>query len=479
MSSEKVIIIGGGISALVSGIFALKKGYEVALYEKNNDVGGLLIKNNFKKDYLNDSFTYFYYDEKLKYIYDEIGLSNIEEIDNEFYLQYKDLKLYRDTKKLEEALITKYRLDEKKIKSFIKIIEEARLVNLYYEKPYDCLSLLEPLKYNASLRLNSKLYSKYHNVSIEKYFSSFEAKEIKDLFLLLMPEKSSIYNLILLLALYSSGRMKRININSFEIIKRIKERFLSLGGRIEVNKIAESIDISKGKAIGVWFNNKHYVNADYVISAVDINYTYKSLLKNKYSDKKLEIKNMDYKAYPTYSLLSMEYMIKDDKVDMPYVFSNDIDKKKIASSYIDKISFINRGNGIISCNILQSGEDYIYWKLLNKNPSLYNKEINKVSEFVAEELEKTIFDFFDIKTKVKELSIISPLDYEEKYNCYKASVFSHSLNSSGKTLTCDGRVSNVKNLYLASQGLSNPGGIVNAIMNSYYAVLRLEHDKEK
>lgn len=479
MNGKKLIIIGGGVSSLVSGIFALKKDYQVVIYEKNSDVGGLLLKNNFKKDYLNDSFTYFYYDDKYAKFYSEIGLDNIEEIENDFYLQYHDTKVYKDLNKLEEELISKYILDEKRIKTFIKVIQEFKDINLYYEKPYDCLGILEPIKYNNCLKLKSKLYNKYHNISIDKYFSNFESKEIKEVFVSMMQKNSSMYNLIMLLALYCDGRMKRLKLSSFEIAKKMKEKFLSLGGRIECNKIAEKIDISKGKAIGVWFNNKHYVNADYIISGLDLNFTYKILLNNKYNDKVLEMKNLSYKDYPTFSLLSYDFLIKDDNDSLPYIYCEEIDKKKIASTFHNKLLFINRGNGIISCNVLQSSEDYVYWKLISKNPSIYKKELTRISNDIKCSLENIMREKFELKTNVKELSCISPLDYEEKFNCFKGCVYSYGLNANGKIFNSTGRINNLKNLYLASQWMSTPGGILNAMINGYYAVLRLEFDRSK
>lgn len=36
----KIVIVGAGVSGLSAGIFALKAGYEVEIYEKNNVAGG-------------------------------------------------------------------------------------------------------------------------------------------------------------------------------------------------------------------------------------------------------------------------------------------------------------------------------------------------------------------------------------------------------------------------------------------------------
>ncbi|MBP5407780.1 MAG: NAD(P)-binding protein [Bacilli bacterium] len=38
-------IIGGGISGLCTGIYALKKGFKCTIYEKNKYLGGILNEN--------------------------------------------------------------------------------------------------------------------------------------------------------------------------------------------------------------------------------------------------------------------------------------------------------------------------------------------------------------------------------------------------------------------------------------------------
>ena len=48
--SKKVIIIGAGISGLVSGIYCLKNGFDVCIYEKNSFSGGLLV-NSIQKNF--------------------------------------------------------------------------------------------------------------------------------------------------------------------------------------------------------------------------------------------------------------------------------------------------------------------------------------------------------------------------------------------------------------------------------------------
>jgi phytoene dehydrogenase-like protein len=38
---KKVVIIGGGLSGLSTGVYACKHGYDVTIVEKNEKVGGL------------------------------------------------------------------------------------------------------------------------------------------------------------------------------------------------------------------------------------------------------------------------------------------------------------------------------------------------------------------------------------------------------------------------------------------------------
>ncbi len=54
---EKVVVIGGGISGLTAGIYALLSGFEVEIYEKNAIPGGECIGWNRKVIILITAFT--------------------------------------------------------------------------------------------------------------------------------------------------------------------------------------------------------------------------------------------------------------------------------------------------------------------------------------------------------------------------------------------------------------------------------------
>ena len=478
-NTNRISIIGGGISGLVSAIFAQIKGYNSIIYEKNNEVGGLVCKANLKKAEYNESFLYFYKSDELKCLYEKIGLDEIEENENEFYLQYKGFKLYRDLKKLEEELIRISFLDTKRIKAFIKLVEEAKDMCLFYEKPSDCFTLLEPLKYSKIMKVNSKIYNKYHSISLEKYFKDFESKEIKSLFELVLPKKSSMYSLLFILGMYASNKLVRIKMNSNEMINRLKNKYLSLGGSIECNKTLESVNIEKGKIIGLNFIDNTFVHSDKVIFAMDIKYVYDVILKKKFKDKKLEYKFEDYKSYPINSLLSFDFALKDKLEEVPYIFASDISRVKIASSNIDKLSFINRGNNLITCNILQSNEDYVYWKLMSKNGALYKKEINKIFDIVEENLKRILKNDFGININIKQSEYIGPIEFENKYNSYRGCLFGFALDSSAKIIEHNPRIESLSNAYFATQWMSIPGGIMNAIINGYYSILRIEYDDNK
>ena len=472
--SKKVIIIGAGISGLVSGIYCLKNGFDVCIYEKNSFSGGLLV-NSIQKNSYNDSFNYFIYNDELKFIYDDIGLNDIQFEESEYYLEYNGIYLYKDLKKLEEELISLSQFDIKKVKTFIKAIQEAQKCKLLYDKAIDCMSFFEMIKNSTKMNTNNKIYKKYKGISISKYFSDFHSNEIKSLFQFL-PEDTSMYVLLFLLAKYTDGSMKKLSISSKEMIDLIEKKFIELGGKIEFNKSATSIDIKSSKVLGVWFNEKHYVNADIVIGALDANHFYNDLLKSKYKDRKFELMKEDYKTYPMYSLLNFNFNIKGDIDNLSYMFMIDVNRNKFATSIINKLVFTKRKNNIITCNILQSNEDYIYWKLLSKNPSVYNKELNKLVAVVREELKKHLENVYGKQYKIKDMDCNTLLDYEVKYNAFKSCIYSFGFNKSASSFSFDGRVAEVRNLYYTGQWLSNPGGYLNAIINAYYVSDRIKND---
>ena len=75
--SKNIIIVGAGMTGLVAGYRLSQKGYKVTIYEKSNDIGGLM--GGFKIGNTNLEKTYHHIFKTDKYIVDLIKELSLDE----------------------------------------------------------------------------------------------------------------------------------------------------------------------------------------------------------------------------------------------------------------------------------------------------------------------------------------------------------------------------------------------------------------
>ena len=152
---KRIIIIGGGISGIISGIYAKLHNYEVIIYEKNAYMGGLL------NDYsLIDNGMYYPF---LEGVFKDIGISiNTYINNNDTLVKYKDICITRDIDKLKNDLVKLSRVDETNIKKMIDDITLAK--SLYYntDNSRESLGFFGLVKNQFLSKVNNKIYNKYY-----------------------------------------------------------------------------------------------------------------------------------------------------------------------------------------------------------------------------------------------------------------------------------------------------------------------------
>ena len=128
----KIVIVGAGVSGLSAGIFALKAGYEVEIYEKNNVAGGCC--SSWKRgDFTIDNCIHWLTGTKKgtpQYnVWKELGVIKDDEafIQREsFYTsEYMGQKitLWRDLERTRKELLELSPEDEKEITRFIECVK--------------------------------------------------------------------------------------------------------------------------------------------------------------------------------------------------------------------------------------------------------------------------------------------------------------------------------------------------------------------
>ena len=342
----RVSIIGSGVSGICAAIRLRSKGFDVAVYEKNKMPGGKL--NTFKLDgFRFDAGPSLF---TMPQLVDELfELNNLNPRD---YFKYKKKKIhckyfwddktkftaYSNRKKFLKEVKNKFKVEESTVNNYLK---KAKIKYDLTEKIF-----LKKSLHKLSSFLNIETIKALFNLNIfqiNKTLNEVNSDELKNKYLIQIFNRYATYNgsspyktpgmMTLIQHLENhfgtfvpEGGMYEITNTLFNLAKQIGVKFY-----FECN--VDEIILEKKAAKKIKVNN-NLIESDIIISNVDINFTYKNLLKQKFNHRSLKNESSS-------SALIFYWGIKGtyDKLDLHNIFFSSNYKDEFDSIFEKKQVF--------------------------------------------------------------------------------------------------------------------------------------------
>lgn len=493
---KKILIIGGGISGLVAGVYAKVNGYDATILEKNHVLGGACIGWERKGCYIDGCIHWMTgINEKSRYfdLWTDAGaISKNSEYffqDDFYYLDFGDnnkFTVWADTDKLERELISFAPEDEKEIKKFCKLIKRFRKIEGPVQKPVDMMNVFELLKIAFTMLGDYYYVNKTSKISCKDYAKRFKNPYVRAW---ISEHMSADYNLMSML--YMLGQVSRKNGGiplgaSREVIKNMEEKFTSLGGKIILNAEVEKVNVNNGVANGVTLKNGEVINGDWVVSATPIEHLLKDLLDGRYPLKSIDMRLDDEKTYPIYTFTTAVFKCKADLTheplshkiyfDEPIVLEREHNSVTYRNYSYDKTLKVEEGYSIVQATVSGNDDMYYYWKDI-KEKGDYKAEKRKVAEKF---LEIYLTRYPELEGKIEIIDVITPLTYERYLNTRHGSFQGFVHTAKGKSLMQKGVIKGLKNFIVAGQGIFRSGGMPPAAITGRFAIQRIcKADKKK
>ena len=475
----RVSIIGSGVSGICAAIRLRSKGFDVAVYEKNKMPGGKL--NTFKLDgFRFDAGPSLF---TMPQLVDELfELNNLNPRD---YFKYKKKKIhckyfwddktkftaYSNRKKFLKEVKNKFKVEESTVNNYLK---KAKIKYDLTEKIF-----LKKSLHKLSSFLNIETIKALFNLNIfqiNKTLNEVNSDELKNKYLIQIFNRYATYNgsspyktpgmMTLIQHLENhfgtfvpEGGMYEITNTLFNLAKQIGVKFY-----FECN--VDEIILEKKAAKKIKVNN-NLIESDIIISNVDINFTYKNLLKQKFNHRSLKNESSS-------SALIFYWGIKGtyDKLDLHNIFFSSNYKDEFDSIFEKKQVFddptvyINISCKDVSSDAPKGSEN---WFVMINSPYNINqnwdrqiqisrkKIINKLEKILGIEIGKNI-----IKEKV-----YSPIDLESNTNSFNGSLYGSSSNNiMSSFMRHPNFTKRIKNLFFCGGSVHPGGGIPLAILSS-------------
>ena len=488
---KKVIVVGGGIAGLSAGIYALKAGFDVEIFEKNPVPGGECMGWN-RKGYHIDNCIHWLTGTNPKdglfNVWKTVGAidENTEYADTDrFYssrLDGKEVSLWNDLEKTRKELIEAAPEDEEEIRKFIQHVEYAKSCIIPSKKPMDMMGVKDYIEMGKDMADMPKVMKEYGKINCGDLAKRFKTPVMRKLMSDYLPADYTAYSFLVSYATMASGNGNIPLRGSLAMTLRIVDKFKGMGGVLHTNTPVKRIVIDGKKATGIELADGQVIKADEVITAVDTDFLYGHLIDKRYMPKELKKAYENRKAYPVTSGFQVAYAIDSDFSGKDTIFFN-CESLKIGDNLFDRMSvkayaydtsFAPEGKTVLQANIVQSDEDYLYWDSLSKEEYKAKKE-----ELAGELTKRIIKEFPELEGRMELLDCWTPLTYNRYCNAYHGSYMGFVTTVGNRQMRFKGIVKGIDHLFVAGQWVMSPGGLPIAVISGKFAVQRiLKKDKK-
>lgn len=511
---KKLIIIGGGIAGLSAGIYARRAGFDTIIYEKNGVAGGNCSGWSRNGYYIDNCIHWMTGTRNGTFqntIWKEVGaLTDSMTIikRDAFYTsewEGQQITLWRDLERTRTEMLALSPQDEKEINCFIDYVRLADTIISSRKEPRELLHTISEMDFSLTHTEMAKAFIAYIGLNLEELSKKFQHPLLQHVFLDFMAKEYEAYWLLLAYSFFISNNGDLPEGGSMGIVNNMLNTYLEAGGHIEFNTPVEQILINKEKlsieppidksslttkkvkpliarnADGVLLYNGTIQTADYIICACDMNFTFRQLLKKKYTPISIKKVYSDRKAYPLYSSFQVAFAVDGLLEEIADTLSFSCSPIEVGFCRIDRICVKNyriygdyiapAGKTVIQCSILQYEKDYKYWKKLYGKKELYLRTKQNIAEAVKNRI---ITRFPHYANRLHLLDVWTPISYARRNNDYKGAYmrFITTATSTNAFLSCE--IRGLRNVFLANHWLRYPGGIPTAAYMGKLAVKSIE-----
>lgn len=467
----KTLIIGGGLGGLALAALLRREGFDVYLFEKNENTGGranFLIENGYFFDtgpswFLMDDIFDIYFSFFNKNFYKEF---NIVRLDPIFKIYYEDKASiafranYFDNENVLESLekgsfkkFKKYIDQMERIYYLVRdkfILREISLFNFFDIQLLSLVRTIHPFE-----NLDKFLRKNFKNEKIIK------ALEFNSLFLGTNPKKIPAILSMINFFIFKKG-VFYINGGIYELVKKLNELNYELGTKIFTKMEVIEIKVNKnGVAEGIVLKDGTYFKGDLVISNADLYHTETTLIKES------KYRSYDKNYWQKVSLAPSALIIflgLNKKVDNishhNFYFCNDwnLNFKQIFN-YNDlpsNPSFYVSSPSQIDDSVAPKNKDLFFILVpVSSGLKLSNDQITNFKKMIYEKIEEK-FDIPNFKEIIEIERFFLPDDFINKYNSFSGTALGPLHDLRQTLFRPKNKSKNIKNLYYVGSYV-NPG----------------------
>jgi phytoene dehydrogenase-like protein len=479
--AKKIVIIGGGMAGLSSGIYARMNSFDTEIIEMHSITGGQCTAWN-RKGYRFDYCLHWLVGTRkgpFNNIWRETNVlnDNVEIIDHEVHTKLfasdgREFIIYTDLNRWEEYLCKIAPEDTKKIKRMCADMKKSAFLQPFSDPP-KLRKFWNTIGSLLRMMPVLTLFIKYGRKSSDEYFRKMGfVNESLNYFLnsIFGSRDFSALAFIMMFAWFNQKNAGYLMGGSLPIAQRMTTRYLDLGGRLRTKSIVKKIIVENNMAKGVILSDGTEIKSDYVISAADGHSTIYNMLEGKYLNKKIS------NAYKNWELFT-------PIVQVSFGINKIIGSEAHAESWLIRDQVIGRtktDNGYSIMNysfdptmapdgksviIIRFESPWELWKAMDTNE--YEREKEQVEIDAKSILEKR---YPGISANIEVCDVATPVTDVNYTGVWKGSYEGFMPTSKNMMDNLKSAIPGLKKFYMAGQWLFPGGGLPPAGQSGKWAI---------
>ncbi len=483
-AKKRIIIAGGGVGGLVTGIYAQKAGFESVIYEKNSYAGGECTgwdRNGYHIDGCIHWLAGTGEGRNLNRLWKETGaLDNVEIYQPESFITVFDndntLSFWRDRERLRNHLLEISPEDKDEIEEMLRAIAAFESFEPSVDRPRDIMNPLQKIRFIYRNRKVFGKIGKYSQIPVGEYKNRFKNSLIRTALGFIVPDQYCAHNLFFTLASFISNNAGVPMGGSKAFSGRLERKYRELGGEIVFNSEVREIIARNNRAGGIIVSDGSEIHGDYIVTACDPAVVFNKLLRGAWHDEEFQKRYDDNASYPLQTCVYVTYGIKAGMSDFPrnsvfktgpVIFEDRVIDTLSMKHFSHEPSFSPEGESLVA---VYFDANYDWWKDLHADQARYRSEKARLAVDIAVQLERR---FPEVLKKPRVLDVATPVTYERYCGAYRGSWLSFGNTPKGQPLKHNGRVAGLKNLYMTGQWLMPPGGLPGAAITGKWTIARI------
>jgi phytoene dehydrogenase-like protein len=306
---KKALIIGGGVAGLSAGIYGQLNGYDTEIIEMHTQCGGQCTAWS-REGYRFDHCLHWLVGTSKGPFHDVWKETNVlndatRVVDHEVFLEMDDgqgegLIVYTDLDRWEKYLVGRWPGDTHAISKMCSDMRKGSLLEPFADPP-ELRTFGEYLRAARRMLPALRLMMRYRRKTSREYLAELNFNSPRLLSLLTNLYGENDFSAVVFLLMFSWFNQKNAGYligGSLSVSDVMKEKYLSLGGKLRLGKKVTKILVGDHKAIGVLLDDGSGMTGDYVISAADGHSTLFDMLDSEFVPRRFQ------KAYAKWPLFT-------------------------------------------------------------------------------------------------------------------------------------------------------------------------------